>query len=410
MVISIPLEKRPMYQGIFGSVFGIASICGPLVGGAFTTRVSWRWCFYINLPIGGVVVAILLLILKTPPKKNTLTLREQFIKLDPIGTLVFLPGIVCLLLPLQWGGTTYPWSNWRIPVLFVLAAILLGIFTLVQFKSGDNATVPIHIIKQRSIASAIYFQFLLSGSMMVVIYFVPQWFQAVKGVTAIHSGISTLPTVMSLVVASFVAGGITQKTGYYVGQLYACAVIVSIGAGLLTTLKIDTDHQHWIAYEFIYGLGLGLGMQQAGMAAQTCLAKKDVMTGVALMFFTQGLGGAIFVSIGQTVFTQSLIKKLSAVAHISPEMIVHTGATDIRNIVPPQYLDKVLVAYNAALSNTFKVGLACAAAAILAAFTIEWRSVKGLKQGGPPKKPAEKVEGANTDTETAVESPPQVAE
>jgi MFS family permease len=402
MVITIPLHKRPMYQGIFGSVFGLASICGPLVGGVFTTNVSWRWCFYINLPIGAIVVAIILFILKTPPKKNELTLREQFIKLDPIGTLFFLPGIISLLLALQWGGTTYSWSNWRIPLLFVVAGILLGIFIFVQFKMGDNATVPIRIIKQRSIASGVFFSALLPGSMMVVLYFLPQWFQAVKGVTAIHSGISTLPIVMSLVVSSFLAGFITLKTGYYVSQLIACTVILSIGAGLLTTLKVDTGHSLWIVYEFIYGFGLGLGMQQAGMAAQTCLAKQDVMTGVALMFFMQGLGGAFFVSIGQVVFTQSLVKKLASITNISPSMILHTGATEIRHIVPPQYLDKVLLAYNGALSDTLKVGVGCAAITIVAGLTMEWKSVKGLKKGGTPSpKSEENTEDIHTDTENA---------
>jgi MFS family permease len=410
MVITIPLDKRPIAMGIFGSVFGLASICGPLVGGAFTTRVSWRWCFYINLPIGGIVVVIILLLLKTPPSKNTDTLRQQFIKLDPIGTLVFLPGIVCVLLALQWGGTSYAWSNWRIPFLFVLGGILLGIFIFVQFKMGENATVPIRIIKQRSIASGAYFSAVLPGSFMVMIYFLPQWFQAVRGVTAVHSGISTLPIVMSLVVASFFAGALTQKTGYYVSQLIACSVIMSVGAGLLMTLKVDTDHQHWIAYEFIFGFGLGLGMQQAGMAAQTCLAKKDVMTGVALMFFMQGLGGAVFVSVGQAVFAQSLIKKLSFLVNISPEVIVHTGATDIRNIVPPQFLDQVLLAYNGALSDTFKVAVACAVATLVAGLTMEWKSVKGLKQGGPPQKPTHENGEVNTDSETVVESPPRTAE
>jgi hypothetical protein len=136
------------------------------------------------------------------------------------------------------------------------------------------------------------------------------------------------------------------------------------------------------------------------------------MTGVALMFFMQGLGGAVFVSVGQTVFTQSLIKKLSVFASISPEVIVHTGATEIRNIVPAQYLPEVLTAYNGALSDTFKVSLACAIATLLAGFTMEWKSVKGKNNGGPQdeKSSHEKGEEANTDTETVVESPPKTAE
>jgi hypothetical protein len=163
-------------------------------------------------------------------------------------------------------------------------------------------------------------------------------------------------------------------------------------------------------------------MQQAGMAAQTCLAKKDVMTGVAIMFFFQGLGGAIFVSISQTIFTSSLIKYLGGFQGITPQMIVHTGATELRNLVPAQYLDLVLVAYNRALSDVFKVGLACACATIVAGFTMEWKSIKGLKQGGPQppvdtesgvleKREGCQEDGTVTDTETVVggDSPPMTA-
>jgi hypothetical protein len=401
-----------MFQGIFGAVFGVASVCGPLVGGVFTTKVSWRWCFYINLPIGGLVIAILLFILQNKPSKNKDTLKQQFMKLDPWGTLVFLPGIVCLLLALQWGGTTYPWSNPRIIVLFILSGILLGIFVFLQFKGGDYATVPIHIISQRSVASGVYFSILSPGSMMVIIYYLPIWFQAIKGVSAIHSGIDTLPLVMALVVAAIIAGAITTKTGYYVGQLIACSIIMSIGAGMITTLSVDSGKAQWVGYQFLYGFGLGLGMQQAGMGAQTSLSKKDVMTGVSLMFFFQGIGGSIFISAAETVFTHSLVKNLTKVAtDITPEMIVKSGATQLRNIVPPQFLDEVLVAYNASLRDVFRVGLACSAATIVAGLTMEWRSVKGLNQGGAAgeaeKKKREEEAKRNADgdrEDTAVEA------
>ncbi|KAH7342539.1 major facilitator superfamily domain-containing protein [Rhexocercosporidium sp. MPI-PUGE-AT-0058] len=421
MVITIPLHKRPMFQGIFGAVFGIASVAGPLVGGAFTTKLTWRWCFYINLPIGGLVAIIILFVLQAPPSKNTDTIRQQIRKLDPLGTSVFLPGIVCLLLALQWGGAEYHWQNARIIALFILAGILLGLFIFVQFRSGDNATVPIRIVNQRSILSGMYFSLVTPGSMMVIIYFLPIWFQAIKGVSAVTSGIHTLPLVFSLVAASIIAGGITAKTGYYTGQLIACSFVISVGTGLLTTLQVDTPSPKWIAYQFLYGFGLGLGMQQAGMAAQTCLAKKDVMIGVSLMFFMQGIGGSIFVSVGQTVFTQSLISKLSKVADISvpPAMIVRTGATELRNIVPPQYLHLVLIAYNAALSDVFKVGVACATASIIGGLTMEWKSVKALKEESErkeaeKKRKAEEAQTVNdgTDAETertVVVTPPQTA-
>ena len=383
MVLSIPLHKRPMYQGLFGAIFGVASVAGPLVGGAFTTKVSWRWCFYINLPIGGVVFVVLLFILSTPPSKNTDTLKEQIMKLDPLGTIVFLPGIVCLLLALQWGGTTYSWDNARIIVLFILGGILIGIFIYIQFRMGDLATVPIRIISQRSVASGAFFSGILPGSMMVLIYYLPIWFQAIKGVSAVKSGINTIPLVLSLVAASIIAGQLTGRTGYYVPQLLVCTVIISIGAGLLTTFQVDTDHQKYIGYQVLYGLGLGCGMQQPSMAAQTCLSKKDVMTGVALMFFFQGLGGSIWLSVGEVVFTNSLVKYLQDVPGVTVEEIVHTGATDLRSIVEPQFLNAVLVAYNKAIRNTLYIAAATAAVTIFSGLTMEWKNLKGMKQGGP---------------------------
>lgn len=228
MVVSVPLHKRPMFQGVFGAVFGLASVLGPLVGGAFTTNVSWRWCFYINLPVGAVVIAIIVFILKTPASKNTESLKVRIMKLDPFGTAVFLPAVLCLLLALQWGGTTYPWASWRIILLLVLAGVMLSLFAIIQVMSGDNATIPVRILKQRSVLAGAYFSAISPGSMMVMVYFLPLWFQAIKGASAITSGIDTLPLVLALVAASIISGVITQKSGYYVGQLLASSVISAI--------------------------------------------------------------------------------------------------------------------------------------------------------------------------------------
>ena len=212
--------------------------------------------------------------------------------------------------------------------------------------------------------------------MYTMIYYLPIWFQAIKGVSAVQSGINTLPFILALVVSSILAGAITQRTGYYVGQLIACSVVLSIGAGLLTTLKVDTNAPHWIGYQIVFGFGLGLGMQQAAMSAQTCLAKNDVMTGVSLMFFFQGLGGAVWLSIAQTIFNQALVSHLRGIANLDPTILVRTGATELKNVVPEQLLGAVLKAYNSAVIGTFEVAVGCAAATIVAGLTMEWRSVK----------------------------------
>lgn len=219
---------------------------------------------------------------------------------------------------------------------------------------------------------------------MVLIYYLPIWFQAVKGVSAVQSGIHTLPLVLSLVVASILSGVITQKTGYYVGQLYASTLLTSIGAGLLTTLTVNTGTGKWIGFQIIYGFGLGLGMQQAGMSAQTCLSKKDVMTGVSIMFFFQGLGGSIFVTVGQTVFSHSLVSNLGKIASLDTAQIVNSGATDLKALVPANMLETVLVQYNGAITNTLKVAVALSCATLVTALTMEWKSIKKVKQGGPP--------------------------
>jgi hypothetical protein len=333
----------------------------------------------LSSPVGAVVIAIVILILELPPTKNKDSLKQQLLKLDPLGTLMFLPAVICLLLALQWGGTDYPWKSARIIALIILAGLFFIVFGFIQVKSGDRATVPIRIIKQRSILSGVYMVFTNAGTMMIMVFYLPIWFQAIKGFSAVKSGVSSLPLIMALVSASIIGGALTAKTGYYTGQLIASSVISSIGAGLLTTLKVDSPNSVWIGYQFIFGFGLGLGMQQPGMAAQTVLPQKDVMTGVSLMFLFQGLGGGIWVSVGQTIFNQALKSKFSHIANLNAAQIVNTGATQIRDLVDPSMLPVVLTAYNGAIMDILKLGVALSAASIISGLTMEWRSVKDKK-------------------------------
>ncbi|KAI8681363.1 MFS domain-containing protein [Fusarium keratoplasticum] len=382
----LPLEKRPMYIGMMGSIFGVASIVGPLMGGAFTDNVTWRWCFYINLPIGGAVLAVLFVFLHVPQVTNTETLKRQFIRMDPIGTVLFLPGIVCLILALQWGGASYPWSDGRIIALFVVAGVLLLAFIGVQIWRQEDATTPPRIVSQRSVACGIVYAMCIGGGMISLLYTLPIWFQAIKGTTAIQSGIDTIPLVLSLVVGAIMSGAIITRTGYYVPWMFVATILTSVGSGLMTTFKTNTGHSAWIGYQVLFGLGLGTGMQQPSMAAQTVLSQSDVSIGISLMFFSQSLGGAVFICIGQSIFVNYLSDGLKAVSGINIQAILEAGATALSDLVPANKLHEVLVVYNDALQKAFIVVVAVSAFMVVPALGMEWRTVKNKQQGGEEQK------------------------
>ncbi|KAL6884239.1 putative aflatoxin efflux pump [Trichoderma longibrachiatum] len=376
----IPLAKRPMFQASFGLIFGVASITGPLMGGAFTENVSWRWCFYINLPVGVVAFILLFFFLRVPPKpKAPASVKEQILRLDPLGTFFFIPSTVCLLLALQWGGSVYAWNNWRIILLFIMFGVCALAFALVQIKMPETASLPPKVISQRTLLCAALYMLFVAGAMMLLVYFIPLWFQTTHGISPVRSGIYTLPLVLSLVIAVTMSGLITQRIGYYMPALVIAPCIMAVGEGLLFTFKPTTGSPHWIGYQFLAGFGLGFGFQTANLAVQATLPKKEIPTGVSILFFTQQLGGAVFLSAGQTVLNSLLVSHLKDVPGLDPETIVKSGATELSKAVPPQFVSAVVDAYNYACTHIFLVALALTCAQLVAALGIEWGSVKKPK-------------------------------
>lgn len=379
---SVPLIKRPMFTGFIGAMYGIASVAGPLLGGVFTDKATWRWCFFINLPIGAVTVIVILIFFKAPDRAAVAELpwKERVKEFDLLGTAFFIPAIICLLLALQWGGTKYHWDNGRIIALFVLFGILIGVFIAIQFWKGDSATVPPNIMKKRSMWSAAWFSFCLGSYFLLLIYYLPIWFQAVKGDSAVKSGISNIPMVLTLVIVSIISGVGVTTIGYYAPFMIISSVIAAIGIGLLTTFKPDTNHAAWIGYQCLAGIGIGFGMQQPLIACQTVLDISQVPTGTSVIIFVQTLGGALFVSIGQNIFTNKLSENLAHfVPDLDPAVVLNTGATSIQKDIAPQYLAGVTISYNNALTQSFLVAAVMAALTIIGSLAVEWKSVKGKK-------------------------------
>ncbi|KAJ5197556.1 hypothetical protein N7449_008035 [Penicillium cf. viridicatum] len=382
---TVPLHRRPVFTALLGSMYGIASVAGPPLGGALTDRVSWRWCFYINLPIGAVTAVFVLFFFHAPESvRRRPELRKLLSELDPIGSFFFLPAIVCLLLALQWGGTQYPWNNPRIIVLFVLAGVLLFAFLVVQIYQNEKATLPPRIVRNRNIWSSAWFAITLNGAYFVFIYYLPIWFQAIKGASATKSGVMNLPSIIAVVVVSIISGFLVTISGYYNPVMIMSSVTLAIGAGLLSTLKTDSWSGEWIGYQILMGLGVGLGMQQPYIVVQNVLPDGDIPTGTAVITFAQTLGGAIFISVGQNIFQNQFAHAMRLEdPSVNVGAVLSAGTTTLRKHLPAEQLPAVLRSYNSAITEAFYVGVALAALSFFGTVALDWKSVKRPRNAPP---------------------------
>lgn len=211
--------------------------------------------------------------------------------------------------------------------------------------------------------------------MIGLVYYIPIWFQAIKGVNAVSSGIHLLPLMLGQVVASVSGGFINQKVGYYtpIGLLGAC--LMSVGSGLIYSWQVTTGEGKWIGYQVLYGLGMGLCFQTPSLATQTCLPRNDVPVGMALMFFGQLLGAAVFVSVGQNVLSNQLAARLSKLPGFDRSLVTSGGVTSLIDAMPSNLRGTVFLAYNESLQRVFLVGLILSCLATLGFFVMEWKNI-----------------------------------
>ncbi|CDK29827.1 unnamed protein product [Kuraishia capsulata CBS 1993] len=308
----VPIEKRPIAMSGFGVTFALASVLGPLVGGAFTTNVSWRWCFYINLPIGAVAATVVFFVFHPPKPKGNMLPKLKVI--DWFGLFLMISGLTLLLLAITFGGNEFPWKSAAVILCFVLGGLLIGAFCLWNFRFSKHPLIPAEIVKVGTIDIACVGMFFVFGYFMSVILYLALYFQVVKGYNALNSGVSLLPTILPVVICSIATGISTTKVRYIKPFTVFGGILGPLGSGLVCLLSIHSGISQRIGCQIVLGVATGVMMQPFILHVQLAAPKTPGSSIIATtMFnFSRNLGSAICTDLAQLVYTSTLSAKMAA--------------------------------------------------------------------------------------------------
>ncbi|MCT4352905.1 MFS transporter [Streptomyces sp. Je 1-79] len=358
-------RERGRYQGLFGAVFGASSVLGPLLGGLFTQHLSWRWVFYINLPIGIVALFVIAAVLHIPVRSTRHTI-------DYLGTLLIASVATCLVLVASLGGNTWDWNSPQIIGLAVLGAVLLVWFVYVE-KRAAEPVLPLKLFKIRTFTLVSVISFVVGFAMFGALTYLPTFLQVVQGVTPTISGVHMLPMVLGMLITSTVSGQIVSRTGRWKVFPIAGTGITALGLLLLNELTESSSTWETSAYFFVFGVGLGLVMQVLVLVVQNAVSYQDLGVATSGATFFRSIGASFGVAVFGTIFTHRLNVKLDA-ALAGQALPPGTGpdqiAADPRAIaeLPAELQPSVVHAYSTSITDVFLY----AVPVVLVAFVVAW--------------------------------------